>query len=143
MDRDWMPTTQSIERVSGRSQEREFSMQRQGDKISNFGTYSTAETAQTKKPETHVFDNSDVLRVSLPRTPRLCFPCGIRCRGSPDAKKPPQHHASIAIASRSVNRLTGMLAACNHLQIKFDVKFGAFGITMLGRCSLGTPIALV
>ena len=36
MDRDWMPTTQSIERVSGRSQEREFSMQRQGDKISDF-----------------------------------------------------------------------------------------------------------
>ena len=32
MDRDWMPTTQSIERVSGRNQEREFSMQRQGDK---------------------------------------------------------------------------------------------------------------
>ena len=60
-----MPTTQSIERVSGRSQEREFSMQRQGDKISDFGTYSTAETAQTKKPGTHVFDNSDVLRVSL------------------------------------------------------------------------------
>ena len=29
MDRDWMPTTQSIERVSGGSQEREFSMQRQ------------------------------------------------------------------------------------------------------------------
>ena len=48
-----------------RSQEREFSMQRQGDKISDFGTYSTAETAQTKKPGTHVFDNSDVLRVSL------------------------------------------------------------------------------
>src|SRR5262249_42871194 len=48
-----------------RSQEREFSMQRQGDKISDFGTYSTAETAQTKKPSTHVFDNSDVLRVSL------------------------------------------------------------------------------
>ena len=65
MDRDWMPTTQSIERVSGRSQEREFSMQRQGDKISDFGTYSTAETAQTTKPGTHVFDNSDVLRVSL------------------------------------------------------------------------------
>ena len=40
-------------------------MQRQGDKISDFGTYSTAETAQTKKPGTHVFDNSDVLRVSL------------------------------------------------------------------------------
>jgi hypothetical protein len=77
MDRDWMPTTQSIERISGRSQEREFSMQIQGDKISNFGTYSTAETAQTKKPETHVFDNSDVLRVSLPRTPRLCFRCSI------------------------------------------------------------------
>jgi hypothetical protein len=65
MDRDWMPTTQSIERVSGRSQEREFSMQRQGDKISDFGTYSTAETAQTKKPGTHIFDNSDLLRVSL------------------------------------------------------------------------------
>jgi len=65
MDRDWMPTTQSIERVSGQSQEREFSMQRQGDKISDFGTYSTAETAQIKKPGTHVFDNSDVLRVSL------------------------------------------------------------------------------
>ena len=65
MDRDWMPTTQSIERVSGRSQEREFSMQRQGDKISDFGTYSTAETAQTKKLGTHVFDNSDVLRASL------------------------------------------------------------------------------
>ena len=32
MDRDWMPTTQSIERVSGRSQEQKFSMQRQGDK---------------------------------------------------------------------------------------------------------------
>ena len=30
------------------SQEREFSMQRQGDKISDFGTYSTAETALTK-----------------------------------------------------------------------------------------------
>jgi hypothetical protein len=71
------------------------------------------------------------------------IPVGIRCRGSPDAKKPPQHHASIAIASRSVNRLTGMLSACNHLQIKFDVRFGAFGITMLGWCSLGTPIALV
>jgi hypothetical protein len=55
MDRDWMPTTQSIERVSGRSQEREFSMQRQGDKISDFGTYSTAGTAQTKKPGTHVY----------------------------------------------------------------------------------------
>ena len=67
MDRDWMPTTQSIERVSGRSQEREFSTQRQGDKISDFGTYSTAETAQTKKPGTHVFDNSDALRVSLSR----------------------------------------------------------------------------
>jgi hypothetical protein len=40
-------------------------MQRQGDKISDFGTYSTAETAQTKKLGTHVFDNSDVLRVSL------------------------------------------------------------------------------
>ena len=40
-------------------------MQRQGDKISDFGTYSTAETAQTKKPGTHVFDNSDVLRVSI------------------------------------------------------------------------------
>jgi hypothetical protein len=66
MDRDWMPTTQPIERVSGRSQEREFSMQRQGNKISDFGTYSTAETAQTKKQETHVFDNSSVLRVSLP-----------------------------------------------------------------------------
>ena len=65
MDRDWMPTTQSIERVSGGSQEREFSMQRQGDKISDFGTYSTAETAQTKKLGTHVFDNSNVLRVSL------------------------------------------------------------------------------
>ena len=65
MDRDWMPTTQSIERVSGRSQEREFSMQRQGDIIGDFGTYSTAETAQTKKPGTHVFDISDVLRVSL------------------------------------------------------------------------------
>src|SRR6516162_4416585 len=35
MDRDWMPNIQSIERVSGRSQEREFSMQRQGDKISD------------------------------------------------------------------------------------------------------------
>jgi hypothetical protein len=66
-----------------------------------------------------------------------------KCRGSADAKKPPPHHANIAIASRSVNRLTGMLAACNHLQIKFDVRFGAFGITMLGWCSLGTPIALV
>ena len=65
MDRDRMPTTQSIERVSGRSQEREFSMQRQGDKINDFGTYSTAETAQTKKPGTHVLDNSDVLRASL------------------------------------------------------------------------------
>ena len=65
MHRDWMPTTQSIERVSGRSQEREFSMQRQGDKISDFGPYSTAETAQTKKLGTHVFDNSDVSRVSL------------------------------------------------------------------------------
>ena len=65
MDRDWMPTTQSIKRVSGRSQEREFSMQRQGDKISDFGTYSTAETAQTKKPGTHVFDISAVSRVSL------------------------------------------------------------------------------
>src|SRR6516162_4946781 len=65
MDRDWMPTTQSIERVSGRSQEREFLMQRQGDKISDFGTYSTAETAETKKLGTHVFDISDVLRVSL------------------------------------------------------------------------------
>jgi hypothetical protein len=64
MDRDWMPTTQSIERVSGRSQEREFSMQRQGDKISDFGTFSTAETVQTKKQGTQVFDNSDVLRVS-------------------------------------------------------------------------------
>jgi hypothetical protein len=42
-----------------------FSMQRQGDKISDFGTYSTAETAQTKKPGTHVFDISAVLRVSL------------------------------------------------------------------------------
>jgi len=29
MDREWMPTTQSIERVSDRSQERDFSMQRQ------------------------------------------------------------------------------------------------------------------
>ena len=67
----------------------------------------------------------------------------IRSRGSADAKKPPPHHANIAIASRSVNRLTGMLAACNLLQIKFDVRFGAFGITMLGWCSLGTPIALV
>jgi hypothetical protein len=65
MDRDWMPTTQSIERVSGRSQEREFSMQRQGDEISDFGMYSTAETVQTKKPGTHVFDISTVLRVSL------------------------------------------------------------------------------
>ena len=65
MDRDWVPTTQSIERVSGRSQEREFSMQRQGDKISDFGTYSTAETAQTKKPGTHVFNISAVSRVSL------------------------------------------------------------------------------
>jgi hypothetical protein len=64
-DRNWLPTTQSIERVSGRSQEREFSMQRQGDKISDFGTYSTAETAQTKKQGTHVFEISDVLRVSL------------------------------------------------------------------------------
>jgi len=36
-----------------------------------------------------------------------------------------------------------MLAACNHLQIKFDVRFGGFGITTLGWCSLGTPIALV
>jgi hypothetical protein len=60
-----MPTTLSIERVSGRSQERKFSMQRQGYKISDFGTYSTAETAQTKKPGTHVFDISAVLRVSL------------------------------------------------------------------------------
>jgi hypothetical protein len=53
------------EPVSNLSQEREFSVQRQGDKISDFGTYSTAETAQTKKPGTHVFDNSDVLRASL------------------------------------------------------------------------------
>ena len=68
---------------------------------------------------------------------------GIRCGGWADAKKPPPHHANIAIASRSVNRLTGMLAACNHLQIKFDVRFGAFGITMLGWCSLGTPIAVI
>jgi hypothetical protein len=29
------------------------------------------------------------------------------------------------------------------LQIKFDVRFGGFGITTLGWCSLGTPIALV
>src|SRR6516164_3982091 len=65
MDRDWMPTTQSIERVSGRSQGRKFSMQRQGDNISDFGTYSTAGTAQTKKPGTHVFDISAVVRVSL------------------------------------------------------------------------------
>src|SRR5262249_32169275 len=65
MDRDWMPTTQSIERVSGRSQEREFSMQRQGDKISLIRKYSTAETAQTKRPGTHVFDISAVSRVSL------------------------------------------------------------------------------
>jgi hypothetical protein len=49
MDRDWMPTTQSIERVSGRSQEREFSMQRQGDIIGDFGTYSTAETCANQK----------------------------------------------------------------------------------------------
>jgi|SRR6516162_1064414 hypothetical protein len=40
-------------------------MQRQGDKISDFGPYSTAETAQTKKLGTHVIDNSDVSRVSL------------------------------------------------------------------------------
>ena len=53
------------EPVSNLSQEREFSVQRQGDKISDFGTYSTAETAQTKKPGTHVFDNSDVLQASL------------------------------------------------------------------------------
>jgi hypothetical protein len=37
-------------------------MQRQSDKISDFGTYSIAETAQTKKLGTHVF--SEVLRVS-------------------------------------------------------------------------------
>jgi hypothetical protein len=48
MDRDWMPTTQSIERVSGQSQEREFSMQRQGDKIGQFDAASRAETAQAK-----------------------------------------------------------------------------------------------
>jgi hypothetical protein len=65
MDRDWMRTTQSIERVSGQRQEREFSMQRQGDKIDLFRTHSPAETAQTKKPATHVFDISAGLRVSL------------------------------------------------------------------------------
>jgi hypothetical protein len=65
MDRDWMRTTQSIERVSGQRQEREFSMQRQGDKIDLFRTHSPAETAQTKKPATHVFDISAELRVSL------------------------------------------------------------------------------
>ena len=48
MDRDWMPTTQSIERVSGQSQEREFSMQRQGDKIGQFDAASRVETAQAK-----------------------------------------------------------------------------------------------
>ena len=45
MDRDWMPTTQSIERVSGQSQEREFSMQRQGDKIGQFDAASRLEPA--------------------------------------------------------------------------------------------------
>ena len=46
MDRDWMPTTQSIERVSGQSQEREFSMQ--SDKIGQFDAASRVETAQAK-----------------------------------------------------------------------------------------------
>jgi hypothetical protein len=48
MDRDWMPTTQSIERVSSQSQEREFSMRRQGDKIGQFDAASRVETAQAK-----------------------------------------------------------------------------------------------
>ena len=40
-------------------------MQRQGDKFRLFGTYSTAETAQTKKAGPHVLDMSTLSRVSL------------------------------------------------------------------------------
>jgi hypothetical protein len=40
-------------------------MQRLGDKFWLFGTYSTAETAQTKKTGPHVFDMSTLSRVSL------------------------------------------------------------------------------
>ena len=72
MDRDWMPTTQSIERVSGRSQERTGIFDAEtGRQNQRFWHVFNSRDCANQKPETHVFDNSDVLRVSLPRTPRL------------------------------------------------------------------------
>src|SRR6516165_9260689 len=65
MDRDWMPTTQSIERVSGRSQEREFSMQRLSDETGLLAASLSAETRQVRELGAHVFDILIVPRVSI------------------------------------------------------------------------------